>query len=902
MAIDPIQFQGFTERQGFDPIKLPDPNPFLRENLGTIDASLRNLEQGNLANMKAKADAYSRDLAQLADFSQTLQGFLGTAANIYDKKAEASANALYYEDLASQENDIATLDEGERILEEGNNLTSKAAVAANRNGAPYSVSKRIAELGGLKGHYYRVKATQDIGAKYGDFYDEARRTDEREITFGPNGQYKVKINETDPTEVEESAIRAYLREQYMEQFAGISRGMIAKYAFPTMRQVDESRATANADRIALRDSERERMEALEQYQKSKDNPAAFQVLLDTYSRTVFQTKEGKVVSLQYGGAWKQLQTDLLTLAKAGQYVDLEGLVADMVNPDTGKKYMDDPVYSTKIKAIQIEINKAKTEAFSDSQRSGLIKLKKLEQEAVGLLTETTENPTEADYMSIEKRLIQASNDLGVTMEFSLLKQHRANFGQNAVQVQNKMAMYEMLEKAGELKVEDLLSEPPEIRQRFLERAQQQEQLRVQGYKAVDKEFESLIKGNPFVKSGTGIGAIGKNANLMYDHVVAQHRQRTNDLLGTAEYKNNPRAASYAVLEQMRQEITAGLNDPNSFYYVNQDGFSNFFKNKTIFNANTYTAANRRIVDINAEAQDKGRAILDSPEILERLVGKEAFAKAEENWGQPGYRMDPGLRYLADKLDLNPFNVIHRGRSTFGMTELPAMVELAALHQNANPDLKRGLNRIFGGSITENHLRRISNPTQLPVRATFAAALPAEGNLGALNSVNHPWFVAIGVNEGTRTADGGYTKNYYGHTDPGDNHNNRGTVSGGRGNPNKTPGEVDITWQGVLEKVRQQYSSHVGRFATPGTSEYNQIMFNILDLRVQAPEAVPDFVKRIPQIIAEGTTPEVIGRLRAQSFINPRTGRLEASGFNNNMERLEADQRRRAGNFRIQGGQ
>jgi hypothetical protein len=44
MAIDPIQFQGFTERQGFDPIKVPDPNPFLRENLGTIDASLRNLE------------------------------------------------------------------------------------------------------------------------------------------------------------------------------------------------------------------------------------------------------------------------------------------------------------------------------------------------------------------------------------------------------------------------------------------------------------------------------------------------------------------------------------------------------------------------------------------------------------------------------------------------------------------------------------------------------------------------------------------------------------------------------------------------------------------------------------------------------------------------------------------
>lgn len=896
MAIDPIQFQGFTERQGFDPIKLPDPNPFLRENLGTIDASLRNLERGNLANMKAKADAYSRDLAQLSEFSQTLTSFLGQAAQIYDKKAEASANALYYEDLASQENDIATLDAGERVLQEGDGVTSKAAVAANRNGAPYSVSKRIAELGGLKGHYYRVKATQDIAAKYGDFYDEARRTDEREITFGPNGQYKVKINEAEPTEVEESAIRAYLREEYMEQFSGISRGMVAKYAFPTMRQVDESRATANADRIALRDSERERMEALEIFQQTAaTDPGALQKYLDTVSRTVVQDKNGKVVSLQYGGSWKQMQNDLLAMAKAGKYVDLEGLVADMVNPDTGKKYLDDPVYSTKIQAIQVEIRKAQQEAFNDSQSNGVLQVRLAEQQLVATMSEAT---TEADYQAAQETLDEVARRNNVVVDYRLLEEHRSKHGQTALEVKAKMEMYKMQQKAGLLDPADLLTEPPEIQRAFLESAKAQKELREDagGYDSVDKEFKSLILQHPFIREANATGASGGNSNLVYDHVTALHKQRTNELIATQEYANNPKGASVAAFAELKKEIIAGLTDPNSIYYVSKDGFENFL-NRSV-NLDSVTKANRRLIDINAEAQTTGKAILENEAILERLLGRDTLVRAADGWGKPGYKMDPSILYLANQLQLSPMNVIHRGRQTFGMEELPALKQLSDTHENANPDLKRAINRILGGSISQNHLRRVTT-RDWPVRPSFAVAQAAEGNLGSIGSSDHPFFVSIGVNEGTRTADGGYTKNFYGHTDPGDGHNNRGTVSGGRGN-NYTPEQVDKKWRGILNQTLTKYEPQLKRFASPGTDVYNQIMFNILDLRVQAPAAVPDFVKRIPRIIAEGATPEVIGRLRAESFINPRTGRLEASGFNNDMNRLEADQRRRAGNFRIPG--
>jgi DNA-binding transcriptional regulator YdaS (Cro superfamily) len=898
MAIDPIQFQGFTERQGFDPIKVPDPNPFLRENLSIIDASLENLKKGNLANMQAKADAYSKQLAQLSDFSETLSGFLNEAGTIYDKKQQAAANALFYEDLAKQDEEVAAFERGEQILQEGDNISSRAAVAANRNGAPYSISKRIAELGGLKGHYYRIKATQEIASKWGDFYDEARRTDERELTYG-DGQ-KVKINKAEPTEVEEAVIRAALREEYMEEFDGISRGMIAKYAFPAMRQVDESRASANADRIAISSSERERAEALDMLlQNAATNPGALQTYLDTVSRTVKMDRNGKVVSLQYGGSWEQFQTDVLAMVNAGKYVDVIGLVGDSVNPTTGKKYMDDPVFSTKLLAIQAEVKKAETQRYRDTQTNGQVQF---QQTLDKVISELPEVPTDSHYIYAYQELEKVARALGVEPDFSKLDDHKQRFSKTALQTKDAIARYEQYQKSGQLGdyVGELLREPREIQERFLETAKNQQKLQEseRGYKSVDSELEALITNNDRIVAVPGkSGKVGKQSAFVLDHVTALHRKRTNELIATEEYNDRPEEAAQIAFQEIQKTVLEGRDNKSSIYYIGVDGYENFLPER--LGANPGLAANRRLQTINRIAQDEGKSVLENEKSLSSILDKDTLVKAAEGWGRPGYRMDPAIRHLAKRLGLSPLNVIHRARATFGMTELPALQQLTARAENASPDFRSAIDRITSGSISQNQLRRVSSTRDLPVRSTFQAAQPAQV-IEPIDSPNHPFFVSIGVNEGTRTANGGYTKNWEGHTDPGDGHNNRGTVSGGRGN-NKTPQQVDDNWMRLLAQTQTKYSNQVSRFATPGTDMYNTIMFNILDLRVQAPAAVPDFVKRIPQILAEGATPQVIGRLRAEAFINPRTGRLEASGFNNDMNRLQADQTRRAGNFRIAGG-
>ena len=155
---------------------------------------------------------------------------------------------------------------------------------------------------------------------------------------------------------------------------------------------------------------------------------------------------------------------------------------------------------------------------------------------------------------------------------------------------------------------------------------------------------------------------------------------------------------------------------------------------------------------------------------------------------------------------------------------------------------------------------------------------------------------IGVAEGTRTAGGGYTKAYYGHSDPGDANLNRGTVSGGRGN-NLSPQQIDRKWMRILTSRTQQATPALRAAGLqPGTAGYNRMMFNVLDLSVQAPAAVRGFLSQLGQMRSQKFTVEAIARARADSFFNPTTGRLEAGGFNNSYQRLFKDQRARAGVF------
>ena len=183
----------------------------------------------------------------------------------------------------------------------------------------------------------------------------------------------------------------------------------------------------------------------------------------------------------------------------------------------------------------------------------------------------------------------------------------------------------------------------------------------------------------------------------------------------------------------------------------------------------------------------------------------------------------------------------------------------------------------------------------PAAPQVAANSPTRPIPLAIRNDRHEFFIAIGIAEGTRTPNGGYTRAYYGHRDPGDNNYNRGTVSGGRGN-NLSPKQVDARWMGLLTDSSIRWSPVLKQLGLqPGTQGYNRTMFNILDLTVQAPAAVRDFVAKLNRVKGQNWTVEALAKARADSFYR-YNGTLDAPGFNNDYGLLFRDQRSRAGAF------
>jgi hypothetical protein len=170
---------------------------------------------------------------------------------------------------------------------------------------------------------------------------------------------------------------------------------------------------------------------------------------------------------------------------------------------------------------------------------------------------------------------------------------------------------------------------------------------------------------------------------------------------------------------------------------------------------------------------------------------------------------------------------------------------------------------------------------LALGGTGAAAtgnLKLSGNTPRITGPDDPIAVAIGHAEGTRTCDGGKTRAYGSHKDPGDRKSNRGTFSAApRGNgisAGMTPEEADISYIGNLNRHMDKDQFTGDRLA----------VVNYYDLGVQAPATLGDYVKNI-----KAGQPIVQARVNA---FKRSDGSVDAAGFGHSLTRLTADQQRR----------
>jgi len=152
--------------------------------------------------------------------------------------------------------------------------------------------------------------------------------------------------------------------------------------------------------------------------------------------------------------------------------------------------------------------------------------------------------------------------------------------------------------------------------------------------------------------------------------------------------------------------------------------------------------------------------------------------------------------------------------------------------------------------------------------------------------------AIGYSEGNRTLDAKFRPSYYGHRDPGNGAHNLGSFSR-QESDNVTPEAADQDW---LNRLRDQMPRYLKAVRSSGLDPNDlRLLLNFCDLYTQAPLAAigeGGFLDQMPAISRQGTTTQAILEARMQAYVDPQTGRLDAPGFANQVDRLQADQKRR----------
>ena len=219
------------------------------------------------------------------------------------------------------------------------------------------------------------------------------------------------------------------------------------------------------------------------------------------------------------------------------------------------------------------------------------------------------------------------------------------------------------------------------------------------------------------------------------------------------------------------------------------------------------------------------------------------------------------------------------------------IATGAAPANAQVDNEQGVNEMAKIWMGREQLQAGTPPLPQINGNVVVKVIPMQ-----MTTPKHPYFVSIGIAEGTRTPDGGYTKAWFGHTDPGDGNANRGTVSGGRGpTAGMTPEQVDNYYMKTLTTLSLAAAPVLQSYGMkPNAQVWHRALFNYLDLYVQSPVAARDFLRKIPEALQAGSQIEAFAKIRADSYKDPTTGRLYTS-FNSYADLLR-DQRSRAGAF------
>ena len=229
-----VQFQASAQSQAFDPLKLPDPNPQLQQNLSIIQQSFANLAQSGKAN--AQAD-YGQNRSFLEQFAELVPKAVNTAIELQKTDVAiqmARADDRYYQmleqGLIPQNGELLSIEQQEKAKD---NITKVGAAEAAQQTGNYDVVRGILNFSNHGEIALRRRTAQHMFTNvYPDWMKTQLETNDTAVMVeNEDGQLvEVAINQKNLPDYQHKQIMSHLRTAFMghELLADTNNDLIQK--------------------------------------------------------------------------------------------------------------------------------------------------------------------------------------------------------------------------------------------------------------------------------------------------------------------------------------------------------------------------------------------------------------------------------------------------------------------------------------------------------------------------------------------------------------------------------------------------------------------------------------------------------------------------------------------------
>lgn len=658
-----VQFNGSAQGGQFNPASIPNPNAGLNAKLATINESFDNMRTSGVDNINARY----KNLQELGKFSDTLGKTLQQGMEFYAKNAEEQALLDFTNDVSAREAAVARQNEVDLKVSEIDQAHEDTAAVAIKQGAPVEIVEKLkgANLGGLRGYYYRRNAAKYYGEKYEEWIQNQLLTNKTDIEI--NGVVKP-INDVTWGVPEYEYIKTKLKSQYLKETGldQISQDLLAKYTLPALDKTDSKLLGIKRKSWGYQQSEITRNDALTDFYATKDLGSLLKKLANTFD------ENGNAYG--YAGAYKAAFTTLKDMFDVGMITDEEWqAIKQQKDPVTGKTfYQARPLHFDKLEEERASENRKN---FAEDEAE--IELKFKQEEKAILEYFNTNQPSQADVEAAEKDLFRK---YGKTS--SALSTMKSTYTVDAEQEKRLNDQFENLASQGLLTPEMVVRAPFAVQQKWLSVAQKQQEAsdKTSGFKNELKAIENTVKTYPNVKVSPD-GSTSGMATLVIGELQSKFKRKVAEYVGAGSSSTQ---ASQQALAETIQEFTSSPR-----YALNGVGeFANF--KQSLFQGSVARSKflNNKLNNIRQTLQATGKLGLESPELI---LNKNELLALEKGYGEPGWSVPPVVQYWSGQLSVNPLEIINRQRKAVGMKELATPASIEMVKGSISPGLQRLLN-------------------------------------------------------------------------------------------------------------------------------------------------------------------------------------------------------------------